>query len=94
MVYRQPNDGVFRERTEESHGKAERDEIRLRVDALEELTHSTCRLFKRAIKAISLCPPVYYADLLCSSMKAYLADHDAPTGHTTPEPGAEPAWLR
>ena len=65
------------------------------ADALEELTHNMCHLFGRATKAVSLCPPAYYADLLCTRMRAYLADYyDPPTGNTTPEPGvpgAQPA---
>ncbi|KAI9649033.1 hypothetical protein NHQ30_001600 [Ciborinia camelliae] len=62
------------------------------ADALEELTHNMCHLFGRATKAVSLCPPAYYADLLCTRMRAYLADHyDPPTGNTTPVPGAGPA---
>ncbi|KAF7907500.1 uncharacterized protein EAF01_005086 [Botrytis porri] len=58
------------------------------ADSLEELTHNMCHLFGRATKAVSLCPPAYYADLLCTRMRAYLADqYDPPTGRTTPEPG-------
>ncbi|CCD51625.1 similar to RNA interference and gene silencing protein (Qde2) [Botrytis cinerea T4] len=60
------------------------------ADSLEELTHNMCHLFGRATKAVSLCPPAYYADLLCTRMRAYLADqYDPPTGQTTPEPGLQ-----
>lgn len=59
------------------------------ADALEELTHNMCHLFGRATKAVSLCPPAYYADLLCTRARTYLADqYDPPTGNTTPEPGS------
>ncbi|ESZ94685.1 hypothetical protein SBOR_4936 [Sclerotinia borealis F-4128] len=62
------------------------------ADALEELTHNMCHLFGRATKAVSLCPPAYYADLLCTRMRSYLADHyDPPSENTTPTPGANPA---
>ncbi|KAF7874945.1 hypothetical protein EAF04_002119 [Stromatinia cepivora] len=61
------------------------------ADSLEELTHNMCHLFGRATKAVSLCPPAYYADLLCTRMRAYLADqYDPPTQNTTPQPGARP----
>ncbi|CAL3969368.1 unnamed protein product [Diplocarpon coronariae] len=44
------------------------------ADALEELTHNMSHLFGRATKAVSLCPPAYYADLLCTRLRCYLAD--------------------
>lgn len=44
------------------------------ADALEELTHNMCHLFGRATKSVSLAPPVYYADLLCTRMRCYLSD--------------------
>ncbi|KAF3480882.1 argonaute [Arthroderma uncinatum] len=34
------------------------------ADELEDLTHNMCYLFGRATKAVSICPPAYYADLL------------------------------
>ncbi|KAB8299992.1 hypothetical protein EYC80_000233 [Monilinia laxa] len=62
------------------------------ADALEELTHNMCHLFGRATKAVSLCPPAYYADLLCTRMRSYLADYfDPQSGSSTPAPGAGPA---
>lgn len=60
-------DEVFRGRnTKPPHRNA--------ADALEELTHNMCHLFGRATKAVSLCPPAYYADLLCTRLRCYLAD--------------------
>jgi hypothetical protein len=47
-------------------------------DALEELTHNMCHLFGRATKAVSLCPPAYYADLLCTRLRCYLSDQFDP----------------
>ncbi|KAH8758030.1 ribonuclease H-like domain-containing protein [Diaporthe sp. PMI_573] len=35
------------------------------ADIVEDLTHNICSLFGRATKAVSLCPPAYYADLAC-----------------------------
>lgn len=35
------------------------------ADNLEKLTHEMCYLFGRATKAISICPPAYYADIVC-----------------------------
>jgi len=43
------------------------------ADALEDLTHSMCYLFGRATKAVSLCPPAYYADLACERARCYLS---------------------
>ena len=43
------------------------------ADALEDLTHNLCYLFGRATKAVSICPPAYYADLLCERARCYLS---------------------
>lgn len=43
------------------------------ADALEDLTHNMCYLFGRATKAVSICPPAYYADLLCTRARCYLS---------------------
>jgi hypothetical protein len=44
------------------------------ADVLEDLTHSLCYLFGRATKAVSLCPPAYYADIVCERARHYLVD--------------------
>ncbi|QIW96785.1 hypothetical protein AMS68_002303 [Peltaster fructicola] len=49
------------------------------ADSLEELTHSLCYLFGRATKAVSVCPPAYYADLVCERARCYLAQQYAPS---------------
>jgi hypothetical protein len=50
------------------------------ADRLEELTHKMCYLFGRATKAVSICPPAYYADLVCERARCYLSRYyDAPT---------------
>ncbi|KAK0125397.1 hypothetical protein ONS95_000586 [Cadophora gregata] len=48
------------------------------ADALEDLTHNMSHLFGRATKAVSLCPPAYYADLLCTRLRCYLSDQFDP----------------
>lgn len=30
-----------------------------------------CYLFGRATKAVSICPPAYYADIVCTRQRAY-----------------------
>jgi eukaryotic translation initiation factor 2C len=53
------------------------------ADVLEDLTHSMCYLFGRATKAVSICPPAYYADIVCERARCYLSHlFDMPT----PEP--------
>lgn len=49
-----------------------KDDISFTADALEQFTHHLCYLFNRATKAVSICPPAYYADLLCERGRAYL----------------------
>jgi hypothetical protein len=49
------------------------------ADVLEQLSHSMCYLFGRATKAVSVCPPAYYADLVCERARCYLAHVYAPT---------------
>jgi len=46
---------------------------RTHADTLENLTHNMCYLFGRATKAVSVCPPAYYADLVCERARCYLA---------------------
>ncbi|KAF2106982.1 hypothetical protein BDV96DRAFT_590333 [Lophiotrema nucula] len=45
-----------------------------------------CYLFGRATKAVSLCPPAYYADLACERARCYLASL-----FDTPSPSAAPS---
>lgn len=44
-----------------------------RADILEDLTHSMCYTFGRATVAVSICPPAYYADLVCERARCYLS---------------------
>lgn len=43
------------------------------ADTLEALTHALCYMFGRATKAVSLCPPAYYADLVCDRARRWLS---------------------
>lgn len=38
---------------------------------LEDYTHRLCYMFGRATKAVRLCTPAYYADILCTRARAY-----------------------
>lgn len=49
-----------------------RDEIHLGADQLQSLTHSLCYTFARATRSVSVCPPAYYADLVCERGRSYL----------------------
>lgn len=44
------------------------------ADVLEDLTHNMCYMFGRATKAVSICPPAYYADLACERARCYLSN--------------------
>lgn len=48
------------------------DELNFQANQLETFTHNMCYLFNRATKAVSICPPAYYADLLCERARMYL----------------------
>lgn len=41
------------------------------ADELEKLTHDMCYLYGRATKAVSICPPAYYADLVCTRARVH-----------------------
>lgn len=49
-----------------------KDENKLGADQLQILTHNLCYTFARATRAVSICPPAYYADLLCERGRSYL----------------------
>ncbi|KAJ8611897.1 hypothetical protein MRB53_037693 [Persea americana] len=57
------------------------------ADELEKLTHGLCYLFGRATSAVSICPPAYYADLVCERARCYMPHLFAPSAgnaQTTP----------
>jgi eukaryotic translation initiation factor 2C len=43
------------------------------ADEVERLTHAMCYIFGRATKAVSLCPPAYYADIVCERARVWLS---------------------
>lgn len=49
-----------------------KDDIKLGADQLQSLTHNLCYTFARATRSVSICPPAYYADLLCERGRSYL----------------------
>lgn len=65
------------------------------ADTLEDLTHNMCYLFSRATKAVSICPPAYYADLACERARCYLHREFEPSqsGGSSVTGGAQPHAL-
>ncbi|KAL8829584.1 MAG: hypothetical protein Q9191_001935 [Dirinaria sp. TL-2023a] len=57
------------------------DEIELGVDELQKTTHNLSYMYGRATKAVSVCPPAYFADLLCDRARCYL--HSELNGRTS-----------
>lgn len=49
-----------------------KDDNKLGADQLQALTHHLCYTFARATRAVSICPPAYYADILCERGRSYL----------------------
>ena len=50
------------------------DENKFKASSLQTATHNLCYNFGRATRAVSVCPPAYYADLICERGRAYLHD--------------------
>lgn len=49
------------------------------ANVLEKVVHDMCYLYGRATKAVSICPPAYYADLVCTRARIHkneLFDND------------------
>ncbi|KAF2651296.1 Piwi-domain-containing protein [Lophiostoma macrostomum CBS 122681] len=49
-----------------------KDDNKLGADQLQSLTHNLCYTFARATRSVSICPPAYYADILCERGRSYL----------------------
>lgn len=49
-----------------------KDENRVGADQMQAMTHNLCYTFGRATRAVSVCPPAYYADLVCERGRSYL----------------------
>ncbi|PHH76233.1 hypothetical protein CDD82_4071 [Ophiocordyceps australis] len=41
------------------------------ANELERMTHDMCYLYGRATKAVSICPPAYYADIVCERARVH-----------------------
>ncbi|CAI6039694.1 unnamed protein product [Clonostachys chloroleuca] len=55
------------------------------ADVLEDFTRSLCYVYGRTTKAVSLCTPAYYADIVCERARCYLSDvFDTPTQSVEP----------
>ncbi|KAJ3047025.1 Eukaryotic translation initiation factor 2C [Rhizophlyctis rosea] len=52
------------------------DENHFTADSLQELTYRLCYLYARCTRSVSICPPVYYADLVCSRARFHFKDLD------------------
>lgn len=49
-------------------------------DTLEQVTQSLCYVFGRATRAVSICTPAYYADIVCERARRYLREAFDPSG--------------
>ncbi|CRK36293.1 hypothetical protein BN1708_019972, partial [Verticillium longisporum] len=45
------------------------------ANQLEKFTHDLCYLFGRATKAVSICPPAYYADIVCERARVHRPEY-------------------
>ena len=61
-------DEIFR-----SHHQAFGPKLKFRnaADTMEDLMHNLSYMYGRATKAVSICPPAYYADLVCDRARLY-----------------------
>jgi hypothetical protein len=59
------------------------------ADAIQKFMHNLCHLYGRATVAVSLCPPVYYADLLAERGRRYLSGLYPPVNRSSPGPPLE-----
>ncbi|KAF2153954.1 stem cell self-renewal protein Piwi [Myriangium duriaei CBS 260.36] len=49
-----------------------RDDIFNSADLIQTFTHNMCYMYNRATKAISVCPPAYYAHLACERARLFM----------------------
>ena len=62
------------------------------ADVLEALTQSMCYTYGRATKAVSLCTPAYYADVVCERARCYLSEvFETPSQSVAGSVGGKPA---
>lgn len=55
-------------------GQGQQPSERAAADELEKITHALCYVYGRASKAVSICTPTYYADLLCDRARRHRAE--------------------
>jgi hypothetical protein len=55
-----------------AHYSVIKDDVGFSADQLERFTLNLCYYFARCTRAVSICPPAYYADLLAERGRAYL----------------------
>lgn len=80
------HDEIFRRRAAAKKPNDGRNAGQRAHDDLEALTHAMCFMFGRATKAVSLCPPAYYADLVADRARRYLShvfdERESASSHT------------
>ncbi|OCK75132.1 Piwi-domain-containing protein [Lepidopterella palustris CBS 459.81] len=69
-----------------------KDENKLGADQLQKLTHNLCYTFGRATRSVSICPPAYYADILCERGRSYL--HNVLKGDASVLYNPQKQWRR
>lgn len=52
------------------------DENKWQPDELQQATYNLCSIFGRATKSVRVCPPAYYADLLCERATCFVQSHN------------------
>lgn len=67
------HDEIFRRRAAAVKTSDSRTSGQRAADELEGLTHAMCYLFGRCTRAVSVCPPAYYADLVCDRARRWLS---------------------
>ncbi|KAI5840506.1 Piwi domain-containing protein [Morchella snyderi] len=58
--------------TRPAHYYVIHDKNDFKSNELQTVTHNLCYLFGRATKSVSICPPAYYADLVCERGRCYI----------------------
>lgn len=48
-------------------------------DTLEQVTQSLCYVYGRSTRAVSICTPAYYADIVCERARRYLVSNTIKT---------------
>jgi eukaryotic translation initiation factor 2C len=64
------------------------------ANELEKLTHDMSYLFGRATKSVSIVPPAYYADIVCTRSRVHMADiYEASTVASRTSAGSGPQTI-